>query len=153
MIKTNNMINDFKNALKSHDWFFDFSEDHSVWTRGFNAKKNLESIAHSLVANGTNPAEVATLWNEFAPKRFRVGSETFAPQAKAKEKVFKNKLVRPSMGEIVKLKKELGICASEANFRLRYGVEPSKFERELAQQNQGRFIFHFPSHPELWEEK
>ena len=76
-----------------------------------------------------------------------------AAEAKAKEKVFKNKLVRPSMGEIVKLKKELGICASEANFRLRYGVEPSKFERELAQQNQGRFIFHFPSHPELWEEK
>ena len=153
MIKIKNMINDFRNALKSHDWFFDFSDDHSVWTRGFNAKKDLESTAQALVANGTSSAEVATLWNEFAPERFQINDETFAPKPKAKEKVFKNKLGRPTMGEVVKLKKELGISASEANFRLRYGVEPSKFEREFAQQNQGRFVFHFPSHPELWELK
>jgi len=57
------------------------------------------------------------------------------------------------MNQVVKLKKELGISTSEANFRLRYGVEPSQFEIDFAQQNQGRFVFHFPSHPELWEEK
>lgn len=153
MIKTNKMINEFTNALKGHDWFFDFSDDHSVWTRGFNSKKNLESMAHSLVANGETPAEVATLWNQYAPERFQVGNETFAPKAKAKEKVFKNKLARPSMNQVVTLKKQLGISASEANFRLRYGVEPSQFEIDFAQQNQGRFVFHFPSHPELWEEK
>jgi len=69
------------------------------------------------------------------------------------EKTFKNKLARPRMGEVVKLKKELGISASEANFRLRYGVKPSQFEINFAQQNQGRFVFHWASHPELWELK
>ena len=34
------------------------------------------------------------------------------------------------MGEVVKLKKELGISASEANFRLKYGVEPSEYEKK-----------------------
>jgi len=57
------------------------------------------------------------------------------------------------MSEVVKLKRELGISSSEANFRLTYGVEPSEFEIKIAQQNQGRFVFHYPSHPELWEYK
>lgn len=55
------------------------------------------------------------------------------------------------MGEVVKLKNELGISASEANFRLKFGVEPSDVERDIAQAQGGRFILHFPSHPEIWE--
>ena len=60
-------------------------------------------------------------------------------------------MARPRMGEVVALKKELGCSASEANFRLRFGVEPSDTERDIANSNGGRFILHFPSHPELWE--
>ena len=153
MIKIDNTLTNFINALESHDWFYNYADDHSVWTRGFDAQKRLESMAHNLVANGKDPAEVATLWNESAPKRFQVDSSTYAPKAPKLQKTFKNKLARPRMGEVVKLKKELGISASEANFRLRYGVEPSQFEIDFAQQNQGRFVFHWDSHPELWELK
>ena len=153
MIKTE-LKQNFTNALRFHDWFFDFSDDHSVWTRGRDEKASLVATGKQLVeSEEMTSGQVANLWNEFAPERFQVGNETFAPKAKAKEKVFKNKLARPSMNQVVTLKKQLGISASEANFRLRYGVEPSQFEIDFAQQNQGRFVFHFPSHPELWEEK
>ena len=153
MIKIDNTLTNFINALESHDWFYDFADDHSVWSRGRDARKSLESMARNLVANGKDSAEVATLWNESAPERFQVDSTTFAPKAPKLEKTFKNKLARPRMGEVVKLKKELGISTSEANFRLRYGVEPSQFEIDFAQQNQGMFVFHWASHPELWELK
>jgi len=145
---------EFSNDLEYHDWFYDYSDDHSVWTKGFNARKQLENVALTLVkTEQATPKEVSTLWNFYAPNQYKITEDRFAPKAKAKEKVFKNKLARPSMNQVVKLKKELGISASEANFRLRYGVEPSQFEIDFAQQNQGRFVFHFPSHPELWEEK
>ena len=153
MIKIDNTLTNFINALESHDWFYDFADDYSVWSRGRDARKSLESMARNLVANGKDSAEVATLWNESAPERFQVDSTTFAPKAPKLEKTFKNKLARPRMGEVVKLKKELGISASEANFRLRYGVEPSQFEIDFAQQYQGRFVFHWASLPELWELK
>ena len=153
MIQMNNTITPFINALQGHDWFYNYADDHSVWTRGVDSQKRLESMAHDLVSNGEDPAKVATLWNESAPERFQVNNETFAPKAPELKQTLKSKTARPTMGEVIKLKKELGISASEANFRLRYGVEPSQFEIEYAQQNQGRFFFHFDSHPELWEWK
>ena len=141
MIKNKELLSKFTNALRSHDWFFDFSDDHSVWTRGRNEKESLVAMAKKLVADGMDSIEVANLWNEFAPSRF--GAE---PQS-----VFVKEMARPRMGEVVALKKELGCSASEANFRLRFGVEPSDTERDIANSNGGRFILHFPSHPELWE--
>ncbi len=145
------LLTNFRNALQSHDWFFDFSDDHSVWTRGRDERQSLVAMAKALVAQGMDSIEVANLWNEFAPSRFRAEPFQFeAPKAKP-QKVFVKEMVRPRMGEVVALKKELGCSASEANFRLRFGVEPSEVEREIAKSQGGRFVLHFPSHPELWE--
>ncbi len=142
----------FTNALKSHDWFFDFSDDHSVWTRGRNERDSLVAMSRHLVATEEmTSAQVANLWNKFAPNRFQsIPSQFEAPKPKA-ERRFINRPPRPKMGEVVALKKELGCSASEANFRLTFGVEPSETEREIAESNGGRFILHFPSHPEIWE--
>jgi len=142
---------EFSNDLEYHDWFYDFSDDHSVWKKGFNARKQLENVALTLVkTKQATPKEVSILWNFYAPKRYKINEDRFAPKV-TQVKVFKNKLTRPRMGQVVELKKELGISASEANFRLTYGVEPSEFEIKTAKQNQGRFFFHYASHPELWE--
>ncbi|MBD36253.1 MAG: hypothetical protein CL512_05740 [Actinobacteria bacterium] len=151
MLKNKELLSKFTNLLQAHDWFFDFSDDHRVWTQGRDEKDSLLAMAKALVAQGMDSIEVAQLWNEFAPSRF--GAEPFqfeTPKPKP-QRVFLNKLNRPSMGEVVKLKNELGISASEANFRLKFGVEPSDVERDIAQAQGGRFILHFPSHPEIWE--
>jgi|TARA_R100000084_G_scaffold89732_2_gene43810 hypothetical protein len=151
MIKNKELLSKFTNALRSHDWFFDFSDDHSVWTRGRDERSALVAMAKHLVAQGMDSIEVAKLWNEFAPSRFGAEPSQFeAPKAKP-QRVFVKEMARPRMGEVVALKKELGCSASEANFRLRFGVEPSEVEREIAKSQGGRFVLHFPSHPELWE--
>ena len=43
MIKTE-LKQNFTNALRFHDWFFDFSDDHSVWTRGRDEKASLVAM-------------------------------------------------------------------------------------------------------------
>ena len=151
MIKNKELLSKFTNALRSHDCFFDFSDDHSVWTRGRDERKSLVAMAKHLVAQGMDSIEVAQLWNEFAPSRFGAEPSQFeAPKAKP-QRVFLNKPNRPTMGDVIRLKKELGCSTSEANFRLKFGVEPSDVERDIAKAQGGRFILHFPSHPEIWE--
>jgi hypothetical protein len=152
MIKIEDKIQNFRNALRNHDWFFDFSDDHSVWCRGRDERDSLFAIAKSLVRNDEmSSIEVASIWNEFAPTRFGAEPSRFEPIAPTPKKVLVKGLNRPRMNEVIAFKNEHGCSASEANFRLRFGVEPSELERELAESNGGKFILHFPSHPELWE--
>ena len=152
MITIEQKLENFINALRSHDWFYNYSDDHSVWCRGRDERDSLMATAKSMVRTfQANAEEVASLWNEHAPSRFRVDAKMFEVSAPKPQRVFIKPLKHPRMGDVVTLKNEIGCSASEANFRLKFGVEPSDLERELAEDNGGRFILHFPSHPEIWE--
>lgn len=37
----------FVKRLKAHDWYYAFSDDHSVWTRGERERNTLRGIAKS----------------------------------------------------------------------------------------------------------
>jgi len=143
MLKIKELWTRFETLLKTHDWLFDFADDHSVWTRGHEERERLRSLGKVL---GEHDAErVSNLWNAFAPDGFERSIESFEPTPPKPKKVFVNPLHRPTMGEVVKLKNELGVSRKEAVFRLKFGVEPTDLERAIG------FIFHFPSHPEMWE--
>ena len=153
MIKIEKLFTTFENLLKSHDWTFDFSDDHSVWTRGNEELERLRSIALTL---GEHDSErVANLWNALCPMGFERSTESFEPK-KVEPKWRLREGVKPNrnfrFSDINKIRRELGDenlesvdSRKEAVFRLTWGVEPSELEREIG------FIFHFPSHPELAE--
>ena len=152
MIKIKEQTQNFTNALRFHDWFFDFSDDHSIWTRGRDAKESLIAMGKQLVnSEEMTSGQVANLWNEFAPERFQVSGNHFEPTPEKPKRRFLNLPPRPKMNEIQAFRKQLGCSVSEANFRLRFQVEPSETEKQIAENNEGRFILHFPSHPEIWE--
>jgi hypothetical protein len=139
--------------LKTHDWTFDFSDDHSVWTRGNEERERLRSLALAL---GEHDAErVSNLWNALCPDGFERSTESFEPK-KPEVKWRLRKGVRPNrkfrFSDINKIRRELGDenletaeSRKEAVFRLTWGVEPNELEREIG------FIFHLPSHPEMCE--
>ena len=153
MIKIEKLFTTLENLLKSHDWTFDFSDDHSVWTRGNEERSRLRSLALTL---GEHDSErVANLWNALCPMGFERSTESFEPK-KPEPKWRLRKGVKPNrnfrFSEVNKIRRELGDenlesvdSRKEAVFRLTWGVEPSEIEREIG------FIFHFPSHPELAE--
>lgn len=39
---------EFKNKVKSHDWYYMFSDDHSVWSKGDRAHKALSAQHQAL---------------------------------------------------------------------------------------------------------
>ena len=53
MIKLKNLLNedklsDFENLLKSHDWYYDYSDDHSKWKRGSEQRKKILDLKKEL---------------------------------------------------------------------------------------------------------
>lgn len=153
MIKIEKLFTTLENLLKSHDWTFEWSDDHSVFLRGNAERERLRSIGKTL---GEHDAErVAHLWNALCPMGFERSAEDFEPK-KVEPKWRLREGVKPNrnfrFSEVNKIRRELGDenlesvdSRKEAVFRLTWGVEPSELEREIG------FIFHFPSHPELAE--
>jgi hypothetical protein len=52
-------------ALKDHDWEYQFSDEHAVYQRGFNGYSNLKRVQKRIDAEGT-------LWNTVAPEAYRL---------------------------------------------------------------------------------
>lgn len=55
----------YEQALKDHDWDFEFSDDHSVYQRGHNALARLRRQQRELDADGV-------LWNVHCPVEHRL---------------------------------------------------------------------------------
>lgn len=54
---------EFIQLLQSHDWYYHFSDDHSVWLRGIAEEKQLLAIARSSV-------EFAKMYDDAWAKHF-----------------------------------------------------------------------------------
>ena len=55
--------------LKSHDWYFDYSDDYSVWKKGMAERSAINQEQKRLVNDGlATEAEVQELTQKYAPK-------------------------------------------------------------------------------------
>lgn len=52
--------------LQSHDWHYEFSDDHAVWCRGRDQRAALSKVQRELDAD-------FAIWNQHAPESCRVG--------------------------------------------------------------------------------
>ena len=153
MLKIKELLSILNDLLKSHDWTFEWSDDHSVFLRGHAEKERIESLCK--VIGETHAEEVSNLWNAFCPVGWERSIESFKPKAtmpkwRLREGIKPNRNFR--FKEINAIRRELGDenlktaeSRKEAVFRLTWGTEPTELERDIG------FIFHMPSHPELAE--
>lgn len=51
----------------AHDWYFDFSDDHSVWKRGQRESDAIMAIQRSMIAQGFG-AEAKAVVDKYIPK-------------------------------------------------------------------------------------
>ncbi len=49
---------DYLKLLKGHDWYYQYSDDHSVWKRGSEAAQRLTTLAK-------NDAKLKDLYNNY----------------------------------------------------------------------------------------
>ena len=50
--------------LKSHDWYYEYSDDHNVWSRGIREKDDLRRLQEKYDIN-------YEIWNKYAPDMFK----------------------------------------------------------------------------------
>lgn len=55
----------YRKLLRAHDWYYDYSDDHSVWKRGVAARDKLNGLRRQIDPEGT-------IWNEIAPDMYKV---------------------------------------------------------------------------------
>jgi hypothetical protein len=55
--------------LNSHDWFYDFSDDHRAWERGRSQRVEIEEAIATLTVQGFRK-EAVSLYNETKPDGF-----------------------------------------------------------------------------------
>lgn len=52
-----------------HDWFYDYSDDHSVWQRGMAERNNINQEQQRLLTSGLSTIEeILELTHKYAPK-------------------------------------------------------------------------------------
>ena len=55
--------------LKSHEWYFDYSDDYSVWKKGMAQRDAINQEQKRLISNGlATVEEVQELTQKYAPK-------------------------------------------------------------------------------------
>jgi hypothetical protein len=60
-IRPRTELDDYRDALKAHDWWHMMSDDHRVYERGDRERKRLRALAVVLDPDHT-------IWNQYAPK-------------------------------------------------------------------------------------
>jgi hypothetical protein len=63
-----NLIN-LERLLQFHDWYFDYSDDHSVWKKGMAERSAINQEQKRLIESGlATVEEVQELTHKYAPK-------------------------------------------------------------------------------------
>lgn len=74
-------VDDYKTLLARHDWFYNYSDDHSVWSRGSDERDQLYKYQDAIDPD-------YNIWNEYSPEMYQrkkdnVEEQDFATVAKA----------------------------------------------------------------------
>jgi hypothetical protein len=66
LISRDQRLADLAQALKHHDWYYEYSDDHGVWSRGNSRGQAIQSEIKYLNSLGLE-AEVQALWDQYCP--------------------------------------------------------------------------------------
>ena len=62
------VLDSYINLLRTHDWSYEWSDDHSVWKRGSDERQVLRQMQ-------TQCDEDYKIWNEHAPEGFQINAK------------------------------------------------------------------------------
>ena len=57
-------MEDYIYKLRTHDWFYEYSDDHSVWRRGSDERDVIRKLQEEIDGD-------YKVWNEYAPDMFK----------------------------------------------------------------------------------
>lgn len=54
----------YRSALRTHDWYYNFSDDHNVWRRGQQQRIDIDRMQKKV-------DQQYEIWNMYAPKEYQ----------------------------------------------------------------------------------
>lgn len=63
----NEMLAKLEALLKSHDWYYEYSDDHYYWSRGWKQRQEISEVMKQLRVAGLDK-EAKELYNKYAPE-------------------------------------------------------------------------------------
>ena len=66
----NPMLKELEQRLKSHDWWYQYSDDHIYWVRGGQEWKEIRELVAKINDAGLEK-EAETIWKKTAPDDFK----------------------------------------------------------------------------------
>lgn len=66
----NPMLKELEQRLKSHDWWYQYSDDHRYWVRGGQEWKEIRELVAQINDAGLEK-EAETIWKKTAPDDFK----------------------------------------------------------------------------------
>jgi len=57
-------MEDYIYKLRTHDWFYEYSDDHGVWRRGSDERDQLRRLQEEI-------DDDYKIWNQYAPDMFK----------------------------------------------------------------------------------
>lgn len=62
------LIQQFETLLKNHDWYYDFTDDNSVWRRGQAEWNAIMKVKEELLRNGYSYDKIQGMIKEYSEK-------------------------------------------------------------------------------------
>lgn len=63
------LLHDFKEACRTHDWTYNYSDDHRAWKKGSEQSANINSLFKQLKEHGLDK-EAQKIYDEHRPEGF-----------------------------------------------------------------------------------
>lgn len=63
------LLHDFKEACRRHDWYYQYSDDHRVWQKGSKQSANISAMFKELKEHGLG-TEADKIYDEHRPRNF-----------------------------------------------------------------------------------
>jgi hypothetical protein len=64
-------LHEYRELLRTHDWFFNYADDHRAWSKGNDERKVLNNAYDQLSAEGFE-VEARELFNAMSPDEFHM---------------------------------------------------------------------------------
>jgi len=69
----NRLLELLEMKVKSHDWYYQYSDDHRMWVRGKDQRHVIDNMMKELFAEGLE-AEAVEIYNANCPDDYRIKS-------------------------------------------------------------------------------
>lgn len=66
------LLEEYRELLSGFDWYYEYSDDHRVWTNGCRQRDKIRDVELKALRCGVDIEDIKTIWNRYAPKDRKV---------------------------------------------------------------------------------